>query len=374
MKVLVTGGAGFIGSHLVSALINRGYSVRILDALVDQVHGSDSDKAQTQRWPNGVEFIWGDVRDIDTWRSCLKGCDVVYHLAAEVGVGQSMYDIVRYMSANTMGTSNLLELLTSKEFTIQKVIVASSMSIYGEGAYRIPSGELVVPKMRSLEQLEQRKWELIDPDNNIELIPIPTSEDKPLQPTSVYAISKRDQEELCLSVGKAYNIPTVALRFFNTYGPGQALSNPYTGVAAIFCSRLLNHKHPLVFEDGNQSRDFVHVSDIVQGLLLALEREEANYQVFNIGSGQSCTVNDIAKSLAEALEVDITPHILNQYRQGDIRHCFSDISKARALLGYEPKMNFSEGVQELTEWVKSQTAVDLIDKAKAELDKRGLTK
>lgn len=372
MKILVTGGAGFIGSHLVSSLLAQGYSVRILDALIRQVHGAHNNGSR--RWPSGVEFVRGDVRHIETWRSCLVGCDAVIHLAAEVGVGQSMYDIARYMSVNTMGTANLLELLANGKRKVQKIIVASSMSIYGEGAYCYPDGRPAIPEMRTLEQLEKHEWELLGAYGNVALIPLPTPESKPLQPASVYAISKRDQEELCLSVGQAYQIPTVALRFFNVYGPGQALSNPYTGVAAVFCSRLLNSKPPLIFEDGLQSRDFVHVSDVVKSVILALECDAAAHQIFNIGSGRPRTVNDIATALMEALAVDARPRIVNQYRYGDIRHCFADIGKARAILGYEPEMNFAEGVLELADWVKCQTAVDLVDKAKMELDERGLAK
>jgi dTDP-L-rhamnose 4-epimerase len=370
-RILVTGGAGFIGSHLVTALLRDGHSVRIVDALVDQVHGAQPKEKQ---WPVGVEFIHGDVRDKETWRLSLRGCDAVYHLAAEVGVGQSMYDIVRYMSANTMGTANLLELLANREYNLKKIIVASSMSIYGEGAYLGPDGKRVVPDIRTIEQLEKRQWELVQPGTSKRLAPIPTDEMKPLQPSSVYAISKRDQEELCLSVGRAYGIPTVALRFFNVYGPGQALSNPYTGVAAIFASRLLNRKPPLIFEDGLQSRDFVHVKDIVQALLLAMECDEANFEVFNIGSGKPRTILEIASTLADALGVEIAPVIADQFRHGDIRHCFADISKAQRLLGYKPQVDFAKGVHELAEWVRQQTAVDRVDQARAELEERGLTK
>lgn len=372
MKILVTGGAGFIGTHLVSALLKKGYQVRIVDALIEQVHGANGHLNRT--WPAGVEFVQGDVRDMATWHTALKGVDAVYHLAAEVGVGQSMYDIVRYMSANTMGTANMLELLANRKYEVEKVIVASSMSIYGEGAYLGPNGERVVPEIRPLSQLERREWELLAPGSNALLKPIPTDESKPLQPNSVYATSKRDQEELCISVGLAYDIPTVALRFFNVYGPGQALSNPYTGVAAIFASRLLNKKPPIIFEDGLQSRDFIHVSDIVQGLVLSLERDEANYQVFNIGSGQPRTILDVAKVLSQALDVNEDPIIAEQFRHGDIRHCFADISKAQRLLGFEPKAVFADQVGELADWVKSQTAVDMVEQAKAELEKRGLTK
>lgn len=371
MQILVTGGAGFIGSHLVSTLAEQGHRVRILDALVEQVHGADP--TASLRVPHGVEFMRGDIRNERMWQQALAGCEVVYHLAAEVGVGQSMYDIVRYMSTNTIGTSILLELLANKKHAVSKVIVASSMSIYGEGHYSCPACGPTLPVVRSIAQLEHQEWEVLCTRCQTILRPLPTPEEKPLQPTSVYAISKRDQEELCLAVGHAYGIPTVALRFFNTYGSGQALSNPYTGVAAIFAARLLNAKPPLIFEDGLQSRDFVHVNDVVAGLLLAMEQEAANYHVFNIGSGQPITIEAVARTLAESLGVDVPPQITQQFRHGDIRHCFADISKARRLLGYAPQVAFVDGVRELVAWVKSQTAVDYVEMAKAELERRGLT-
>lgn len=373
MKILVTGGAGFIGSHLVERLVRMGHSVRVLDALVPQVHGRDAD--WPTRLPLGqIEVQRGDVTDVCAWQRALVGIDVVYHLAAEVGVGQSMYEITRYMAANTMGTAVFLELLASGAYPIQKVIVASSMSIYGEGAYYCPTCGVVAPSTRGTAQLEDRRWELFCPSCASELTPLPTSEDKPLQPTSVYAISKRDQEELCLSVGRAYNIPTVALRFFNVYGPGQALSNPYTGVAAIFSSRLLNGKSPLVFEDGGQSRDFIHVHDLVQGLVLALERSEADYQAVNLGTGKPRTVLEIAEVLADTLGRRLPPTIAQKYRAGDIRHCFADISKARCLLDFAPQVDFAEGIRGLVGWVEGQTAVDHVVQATRELEMRGLAR
>jgi len=370
-KILVTGGAGFIGSHLVDALLLRGHEVRVLDALVPQVHGTE---AKWPGWlPQEVEKIQGDVRDPSVWSQALAGMEVVYHLAAEVGVGQSMYEITRYMNANTMGTANLLELLTRGDHSVQKLIVASSMSIYGEGAYRTSDGETVYPLLRSPERLAERQWEMFDSSSGEPLIPIPTAEDKPLYPTSIYAISKRDQEEMCLAVGRAYNIPATALRLFNVYGPRQALSNPYTGVAAIFSSRLLNGKPPLIFEDGLQSRDFVHVKDVAQALLLSMEREEANYEIINIGTGRRITILEIAEALIRELKVAVEPQILNQYREGDIRHCFADISKARFLLGYQPTVMFEDGVGGLVEWVRQQTSEDRVETATAELTARGLT-
>jgi len=371
-KILVTGGAGFIGSHLVDALLLKGHEVRVLDALVPQVHGTE---AKWPAWlPQEVEKIQGDVKNLSVWTHALAGIEVVYHLAAEVGVGQSMYQITRYMSANTMGTAHLLELLTRGDHSVQKLIVASSMSIYGEGIYRTSDGEIVYPPLRPSGRLAERQWELFDSNSNEPLIPIPTAEDKPLHPTSIYAISKRDQEEMCLAVGRAYNIPTTALRLFNVYGPRQALSNPYTGVAAIFSSRLLNGKPPLIFEDGLQSRDFVHVQDVVQALLLAMEREEANYEAINVGTGRPITILEIAEALIRELQVAIEPQILNQYREGDIRHCFADISKAQRLLGYQPTVMFENGIGDLVEWLRQQSAEDRVEAATAELEARGLTR
>lgn len=371
MKILVTGGAGFIGSHLVDALVERGYQVRIMDALVTQVHGPAAD---WPAWvPPDVQKIRGDVSDIEVWARALEGTDVVFHLAAEVGVGQSMYEITRYMNSNSMGTANLLQLLAHGKYRVQKLVVASSMSIYGEGAYQAGDGQLVYPQLRSSEQLAQRQWEMLDPRSGGHLAPVATDESKPLFPTSIYAISKRDQEEMCLAVGRAYRIPTVALRFFNVYGPRQALSNPYTGVAAIFSSRLLNGKPPLVFEDGGQSRDFVHVRDIVQALLLAMECEQANYQAINVGTGQSITILQVAQALARELQLDLEPQMVNQFREGDIRHCFADIRKAQKLLGYQPTVKFEDGISDLVGWVRRQRAEDKVELATAELAGRGLT-
>ncbi|MGN6564068.1 MAG: NAD-dependent epimerase/dehydratase family protein [Thermomicrobiales bacterium] len=373
MRILVSGGAGFIGSHLVEQLVRQGHTVRVLDALVPQVHGAGAtwpDRSLTQE----VELQYGDVAEPQVWERALAGIDAVYHLAAEVGVGQSMYEIVRYMRANTLGTAVLLETLISGRYPLQKLIVASSMSIYGEGAYRCPACGPVAPPLRETAQLEARQWELHCPHCQAVLSPLPTGEEKPLQPTSVYAISKRDQEELCLSVGRAYQIPTVALRFFNVYGAGQALSNPYTGVAAIFSSRLLNNQPPLVFEDGGQSRDFIHVSDLVRGLLLALDCEAANYQAINLGTGQPRTVRNVAVSLADALDVALPPIVNHKYRAGDIRHCFADIARARHILGFAPQVEFGDGVRDLVAWVREQSAVDRVAQATQELEARGLAR
>jgi dTDP-L-rhamnose 4-epimerase len=369
-RILVTGGAGFIGSHLVDALILKGHTVRVLDALVPQVH------RHGDTWPPWlsaeVERLRGDVSDTEVWPKALEGIDIVYHLAAEVGVGQSMYEIVRYVNANAMGTAQLLERLARGGHSIQKLIVASSMCVYGEGAYGTRSGGRVFPRGRSVARLTARQWEMYD-HSEARLTPLPTTEDTPLHPTSIYAISKRDQEEMCLAVGRAYNLPTVALRFFSVYGPRQALANPYTGVAAIFSSRLLNGNSPLIFEDGMQSRDFVHVKDVVQALVLCLERDSAHYEAINIGTGRRTTILDVAQTLIRELGVSVRPRILDQFRTGDIRHCFADVGKAQRLLGYQPAVTLEDGIGDLVEWVRRQTSDDGVERATAELVARGLT-
>jgi dTDP-L-rhamnose 4-epimerase len=371
MRILVTGGAGFIGSHLVDELVARGHSVRILDLLVPQVHGEGSD------WPTwvpaGVERIRADVQDREVWPSAVNGVDAVYHFAAEVGVGQSMYEISRYMGANTMGTAHLLEFLAQGKHTVRRLIVASSMSIYGEGLYRTPSGQAVFPGVRTSRTLEARRWDEFGVSGE-RLMPGPTPEDKPLEPTSIYAISKRDQEEMCLSVGRAYGIPTVALRFFNVYGPRQSLSNPYTGVAAIFAGRILNGKSPVIFEDGAQGRDFVHVSDIVQAVVLALSADAACYEPINVGTGHCTSVLAVAETLIRLLGSPVKPEIVGQYRAGDIRYCYADIGKARRLLGYGPRVTFEAGMRELVGWLATQKAEDRVAVATAELAARGLTR
>jgi dTDP-L-rhamnose 4-epimerase len=278
-----------------------------------------------------------------------------------------MYEIRRYVQANDYGTAVVLEEILKRRDKIRKLIVASSMSIYGEGAYRHPqTGALEFPQLRPDEQLERREWEIYGVDG-VALETVGTPESKPLFPTSVYAVTKQDQEQFCLAVGRAYKIPTVAFRYFNVYGSRQALSNPYTGVCAIFSSRLLNDEAPMIFEDGLQSRDFVHVSDIAQANLLALETDKADYEALNVGTGRATSVKQIAELVAAGLGKEIAPQIVGKYRAGDIRHCIADITKARELLGYEPKVTLEQGLPEVLDWVKSQTAADLVSQATAEL-------
>jgi len=369
-KVLVTGGAGFIGSYLVDRLVDLGHEVRVFDSLEPQVHG----KAGTppDYLSKECHFIRGDMRDRGELRKVLKGIELIFHQAALVGVGQSMYEIKRYMDVNTLGTANLLDILANEKHSVEKLIVASSMSIYGEGKYSCKDCGVVYPKLRSREQLSREEWEMVCPICGRPAKNLPTDEGKLLFPTSTYAISKRDQEELCLTMGWAYGIPTVALRYFNVYGPRQALSNPYTGVAAIFSSRILNDNSPLIFEDGYQSRDFVHVSDVVQANLLAMEKDEANYEVFNVGTGRPSTVLEVAGLLAEKLNSSVSAQIVKKYRYGDIRHCYADISKIKEKLGFEPKVRFEDGISDLVGWVQTQEATDQFEKSRRELEERKL--
>jgi dTDP-L-rhamnose 4-epimerase len=370
MNILVTGGAGFIGSHLVDALIKQGHRVRVLDALVSQVH----ETAEPTNLNPRAEFLRGDICDSEVVKRALEDVEAVYHEAAEVGIGQSMYEIPKFVRANDLGTAILLDALSERRQQVRKLIVASSMSIYGEGAYECPSCGIKHPQLRSNSQLLDRKWEFACPDCGSELKPLPTNEDKPLFPTSVYAISKQDQEQYCLVVGRAYGIPTVALRYFNVYGTRQALSNPYTGICAIFSSRLLQDQAPMIFEEGEQTRDFVHVSDIVQANLLALEKSSADYQPLNIGTGRPTSVRQIARLLTEGLGKDLQPEIVGKFREGDIRHCIADISRARALLDYKPKVQLEEGILDLLDWVRDQSATDRVAQATVELESRQLVR
>lgn len=369
MKILVTGGAGFIGSHLVDALLAQNHSVRILDNLEEQVHGR-----RPPSYLNGnAQYLWGDVRDRKILRQALKDQEVIFHEAASVGVGQSMYQIEKYTANNVVGTAVLLETIVQERLAPKKLVVASSMSLYGEGAYVCGRCGPVFPSLRSEPQLQEQKWEMTCPRCHRLVKPSPTSEEKPLSPTSVYAISKRDQEELCLAVGRSYSIPTVALRYFNVYGPRQALSNPYTGVSAIFSSRIKNGHAPLIFEDGLQSRDFIHVSDIVQANLLVMENRQADYRVFNVGTGQPATILEMAENLIEMYRVSVRPKLTQQFRAGDIRHCLADVSKLGAL-GFRPAVSLKEGLRQLVEWGRQEVAEDRVEQATQELKIRGLTR
>lgn len=367
--VLITGGAGFIGSHVADELLRHGYHVRALDNLSPQVHGRERQRPAYLN--SDVELMIGDVRDPDAVQRALKGIDAVYHFAAIVGVGQSMYELAEYTSINNLGTAVLLEALIKRP--VEKLIIASSMSIYGEGLYCTADGNIAPETERTLEQLKAGDWEVRDTNGSV-LTPVPTPETKTPTLPNLYALSKYDQERMCLMIGRAYGSPTVALRFFNAFGTRQALSNPYTGVLAIFASRVLNNNSPLVYEDGCQKRDFVSVYDIAQACRLALEVPQAANKVFNIGSGRQYTVRELAERIARVLGKEhIQPQINGKYRVGDIRHCFADISQAQHVLGYEPQVSLEEGLLELAEWLQGQIAYDRVAEATAELATRGLT-
>jgi len=367
MKILITGGAGFIGSHIVDAVAEK-HEVVVLDNLEPQVHT----RGRPDYLNENATYLFGDVRDNAVLRRALEGAEVVFHEAAAVGVGQSMYQVERYVEVNTMGTAKLLDILVNEEHEVKKLIVASSMSIYGEGAYDCRDCGMVYPKLRAEKQLKGGEWEMRCPNCNKIVKPIPTSEIKPLHPTSIYASTKRDQEEMCLSIGRTYGIPTVALRYFNVYGPRQSLNNPYTGVCAIFSARIKNNNPPMIFEDGLQSRDFISVRDIVEANFLAMERTSADYEVFNVGTGKAVSILEVAKALMRLYNKEIEPEITNNYRAGDIRHCFADISMIKNKLGFEPKVTFEEGIKELVAWGEQEEAIDKFDMAHEELKEKGL--
>jgi dTDP-L-rhamnose 4-epimerase len=364
--VLITGGAGFIGRHLARALLERGYRVRVLDNLIDQVHGG---KGPAEALDKEVEFFKGDIRDADLIRRALRGVDKVVHLAAEVGVGQSMYAVDRYVSVNDHGTAVLFQELIANP--VRRIVVASSMSIYGEGLYRTEDGEVVEDAIRLPRIGKNLGWDPLDAAGR-PLTPVPTPEWKRPSIASVYALTKFMQEQLTLTVAPAYGMEAVALRLWNVYGPGQALSNPYTGVLAIFASRLRNGAPPIIFEDGHQRRDFVHVQDVANAFVLALEHPRAGGGIYNIASGEHRSVRDVARDLAKAMNLSIQPVISGKARTGDVRHCLADIGKARLELGYTPSGDFVEGLTELAEWVARNSAVDRVDESCRELEVRGL--
>ncbi|WP_424811375.1 NAD-dependent epimerase/dehydratase family protein [Roseococcus sp. YIM B11640] len=364
--ILITGGAGFIGSHVSRLLLAQGHKVKVIDSLIDQVHGGRGPSCLDGE----VEFLRGDIRDATALASALQGVDSVIHLAAEVGVGQSMYAIDRYVSVNDLGTASLFQQLILRP--VRRVVVASSMSIYGEGLYRDAEGRLHEDVLRPPRRDGRASWDPVD-SRGIPLRPVPTPETKRPSLASVYAITKYVQERLTLTLAPAYGMEGVALRLWNAYGPGQALSNPYTGVLAIFASRLHNRQRPIVFEDGQQRRDFVHVEDVARAVLLALEHPRAAGQVYNVASGVDRSVEQVALSLARAMgQPALGPEITGKARSGDIRHNIADISRIRDELGFSSDRDFEDDLAELAEWVGRQQAEDRVAQARQELEARGL--
>jgi dTDP-L-rhamnose 4-epimerase len=372
MRILITGGAGFIGSHIADRFLAGGWQVRALDCLDPQVHGPER-KRPAYLDPR-VELIQADVCDRAQVKAALEGVEVLSHHAACVGVGQSMYEIERYARTNALGAAVVLDVVANEKHTLKKLMVASSMSIYGEGLYACKEHGTFSSVTRPSSRLQNHEWEVPCPVCGVDLQPLPTPESKPIEPSSVYAIHKRDHEELFRVVGKAYGIPAVAFRYFNVYGTRQALSNPYTGVFAIFVSRLLNKKAPMVFEDGKQRRDFVSVLDVAEANWMAANMSEADGEVFNVGSGVSVNVLDIAKTAADAVGVNLTPEVCGKFREGDIRHCFADIQKIKAKLGWAPTHALANDAFDLAAWVSAQTVVDNVDSARKALEQRGLAR
>jgi dTDP-L-rhamnose 4-epimerase len=369
-NVLVTGGCGFIGRALCAELVAAGARVRVLDALVEQVHGSDPEIAL----PPGVDLVRADLRDAAAVRRALEGVDRVFHLAAEVGVGQSMYEIARYVGGNDLGTAVLLEAMIDQP--VRRIVVASSMSVYGEGLYTAPDGSRVGDVRRKPERLRQGLWEPVGAAAE-PLSPVPTDETKPVDLASIYALTKYAQERAVLIFGEAYGVEAVALRLFNVFGPGQALSNPYTGVLANFASRLANGQPPMIFEDGQQRRDFVHVRDVARAFRLAMEAPDAAGAVINVGSGKAYSILEVAQLLAEAMGVpQIAPDVMGKTRSGDIRNCFADITRARTLLGFAPEFRLEESLGPLVEWVRAERATERATdrgaEMKRQLEARGL--
>ena len=364
-RVLITGGAGFIGSHLVDFLFEKRHDIIVFDNLEEQVHEKTD---QPPHYLNkNIKFIKGNVIDYENLYSVIKDVDIVFHLASAVGVSQSMYQISKYIEYNTAGTANLLDILVNKEHNVKKVIVASSNTIYCEGAYKCESCGYRYPKFREKKDLENKIWELKCKSCGRQLIPIPTNEEKPLNPTSIYAMSKKHQEKMSLLIGKTYGIDITALRLFLGYGSRQALSNPYTGVLAIFCSNLLCGNPPIIFEDGLQTRDFVNVKDICQALILSMQKPQAKGKVFNVGTGIPVSIKKIAETLIQKINPEVKPIIINKFRVGDVRHCYSDISKIKNELGYKPKISIEDGIEELIQWVKSKDR-KVIDKSRKALE------
>lgn len=368
-KILVTGGAGFIGSHLVDGLISKGYKVRVLDNLYKQIHPTGKLPSYFNK---KAEFIKGDVTNKKDWLKALKNIDAVIHLAAAVGVGQSMYEIEHYVKVNSLGTALLLDILANQKHTVKKIVVAASMSSYGEGTYKCRKCAVVRPPLRKEDQLLKKDWELHCPNCGRYIEPIPTSETAKQNSNSIYAIGKKEQEEMVLNIGMAYRIPAVALRYFNVYGTRQSLSNPYNGVVAIFMSRIKNNKPPVINEDGLQARDFIHIQDVTNANIMSLESPRADYQVFNVGGGKPITIKEVALTLIKLYKSKVVPEISFKIRKLDVRHCFADIAKIKKMIGWIPKVQLEDGLKEIIKWSEHEEAIDRVDFAMKQLEKRGL--
>jgi dTDP-L-rhamnose 4-epimerase len=374
-NILISGGAGFIGSNLTKKLVSKGYNITILDNLSKQIHGKDQKSELYNSIKEISTFILGDVCNEEDWKKSLKGQDAVIHLAAETGTGQSMYEISRYNDVNILGTSHLLDFLANNKNSVKKLIIASSRSIYGEGKYKCENHGVVYPNDRIVSNMMKGKFDLFCDACGSELNLMPTDENSKIHPSSIYGITKQQQEQMTLLMGKSLGIPAVALRYQNVYGPGQSLSNPYTGILSIFSTRILNGNDIDIYEDGEESRDFVFIDDVVEATILALEKEEANHQIFNVGSGETTSVSQVANSLKKLYDSNVNISIGGSFRLGDIRHNYADLNKIKNLLGFTAKFDFQTGISRFADWVKTQgVKEDKYEQSLNELKNKGLIK
>lgn len=375
-RVLITGGAGFIGSNLALKLLDKGYEVAVLDSLNEQIHGENPEKSYTYNLiKDKVKFIKGDVNNKEDWKKALDDTDLVVHLAAETGTGQSMYEINKYIDSNIGGTAKLLELLTNEQYKVEKLIVAASRAVYGEGKFECEKHGIVYPKSRLDGDMSKGDFEVKCPICNNNVTMLPTDEESALHPTSVYGFTKQAQEQLCMIVGKSIKLPVVAFRFQNVYGPGQSLKNPYTGILSIFSTRIKNGNDINIFEDGCETRDFVYIDDVTDAIILGIENDNADFNVFNVGSGEKIDVLTVANTLKEKYGTDVQINVSGNYRLGDIRHNLGDLSYIKEKLGYEPKVAFKQGISNFVDWVeKQEVESDNYDKSIQEMKDKGLYK
>lgn len=374
-NVLITGGAGFIGSNLALKLINLGYIVTVLDNLSEQIHGKPETSMLYLSIKDKVKFIKGDVRNKEDWYNALKNQNIIVHLAAETGTGQSMYEVQKYVDVNVNGTAIFLDYLVNEQHNVNKVIIASSRAIYGEGKYKCYTHGNVYPTERLEKDLLVADFEPKCPICNSSTEILATDEDSKIHPSSVYGITKQNQEQMVLNVCKSIGVPAVAYRYQNVYGPGQSLKNPYTGILSIFSTQIRNGNNINIFEDGQESRDFVYIDDVVNATILGIQKEEANFEVFNVGSGVATPVIEVATKLKEFFHSNVEINITKNFRLGDIRHNFADLNKIKNKLGFQAQFNFNDGVSKFVDWVKSQKVMeDNYSKSIEEMKAKGLFK
>jgi dTDP-L-rhamnose 4-epimerase len=373
--ILITGGAGFIGSYLCEALYDKGYSLTVLDNLSPQIHSNAEESYLYKKVKGKCRFIKGDVCNKEDWRKALKGADAIVHLAAETGTGQSMYEVERYYKINIQGTALLFDMLVNEKHHVQKLIIASSRAIYGEGKYKGSAARVQYPESRKPADMLQGIFDLLDPETNEPMQMLPTDENSKLHPSSVYGLTKLGQEQMCMLMGKQMDIPTVALRFQNVYGPGQSLSNPYTGLLAVFSNRIRNGNAVEIYEDGNETRDFVYIKDVIHSIILSLERKEADHQIFNVGSGVATPIAKVAELLCRYFDGKIPIIVSRRFRVGDIRHNCADLTFIEKKLGFQPSVLFEEGLKYFVDWAKQQEKVnDFYEASVHEIMAKGLMK